>query len=636
MKEVPFQIEQQNIFEMLTGNQFYENVDAYLREALLNAIDSCCMRQVLQYSWGAEFMERERDERDEKNLFVHHTKPLYVPKIRILLEEKTKTLTIDDNGMGMDIHDFYSYVIPIGKSYYRSEDFKIHRLDYEPLGNFGIGMQSYFKAATEIIIDSKKDKSVSTAWNVVDENRLKPVHFVWKKGWQHVELSPGGRLESGTRVTLVLKDEEMAMWTLEKLRRRILHFFGVMRVQIEISDGEKTVVLPEAPLRKEELLLSIKGVQVIPFEDDIIEGYVVLYTRQHEEIVRKPHLYQQGVLVASEGQLDDLKPEWLWNVSFQINLKGNFLNLKANHDGMVRDRKYGVLRMKIGNAIVNHFKKGLSVPVQYLKDGRDNMISDYPAEMNFVSQNVHVCVILKGQEVHLPISRIQTGFGGCKIRVAVMSKELYVFFQKKYPENVSDFLEKYDMILFEQNMHVFFQYMQNYIKDRRYVVSELPGMVYIHLEIAIPLYGFQCTKQEYIWRNIPCSRMDAMCFVTNDQYGSFELNFNPEHPLVKVLQSPHVSLNMMRVWTVIVENLKRRIMHNQTKWEKLVDFGGSIYAPWDSNRLASVQAIGCMEKGIIDAMNQYLEEHLSDEDLRGTGLREFRLTEQDFVSWWLA
>ena len=77
MKEVPFQIEQQNIFEMLTGNQFYENVDAYLREALLNAIDSCCMRQVLQYSWGAEFMERERDERDEKNLFVHHTKPLY-------------------------------------------------------------------------------------------------------------------------------------------------------------------------------------------------------------------------------------------------------------------------------------------------------------------------------------------------------------------------------------------------------------------------------------------------------------------------------------------------------------------------------------------------------------------------------
>ena len=63
MKEVPFQIEQQNIFEMLTGNQFYENVDAYLREALLNAIDSCCMRQVLQYSWGAEFMERERDER---------------------------------------------------------------------------------------------------------------------------------------------------------------------------------------------------------------------------------------------------------------------------------------------------------------------------------------------------------------------------------------------------------------------------------------------------------------------------------------------------------------------------------------------------------------------------------------------
>ena len=173
MKEVPFQIEQQNIFEMLTGNQFYENVDAYLREALLNAIDSCCMRQVLQYSWGAEFMERERDERDEKNLFVHHTKPLYVPKIRILLDEKTKTLTIDDNGMGMDIHDFYSYVIPIGKSYYRSEDFKIHRLDYEPLGNFGIGMQSYFKAATEIIIDSKKDKSVSTAWNVVDENRLK-------------------------------------------------------------------------------------------------------------------------------------------------------------------------------------------------------------------------------------------------------------------------------------------------------------------------------------------------------------------------------------------------------------------------------------------------------------------------------
>ena len=43
------------ILNAVSGLQFYDNPDVYIRELLVNAIDACNTRAALEYSWYDEF-----------------------------------------------------------------------------------------------------------------------------------------------------------------------------------------------------------------------------------------------------------------------------------------------------------------------------------------------------------------------------------------------------------------------------------------------------------------------------------------------------------------------------------------------------------------------------------------------------
>ncbi len=112
-----FSLDGPSIMQLLTGDRFYSSADAALREAVLNAIDAC----------GRRSAEEEG----------------YHPAITVAFDEATRTLTIADNGDGMDRHDITDLFAKIGASA-SSTIAKTSRGTYTAVGEFGIGVVSYF------------------------------------------------------------------------------------------------------------------------------------------------------------------------------------------------------------------------------------------------------------------------------------------------------------------------------------------------------------------------------------------------------------------------------------------------------------------------------------------------------------
>ena len=109
-----FTLDQEKVLNLLTGDRFYSDPSAALREAVLNAIDAVHRRR--------------------------QTSPNLSPQISLTLNIDDQTLTVTDNGVGMDDEDISRLFAKVGASA-ATED-----LNKESVGEFGIGVISYFMA----------------------------------------------------------------------------------------------------------------------------------------------------------------------------------------------------------------------------------------------------------------------------------------------------------------------------------------------------------------------------------------------------------------------------------------------------------------------------------------------------------
>ena len=55
------------------------------------------------------------------------------------------------------------------------------------------------------------------------------------------------------------------------------------------------------------------------------------------------------------------------------------------------------------------------------------------------------------------------GFIGRKIKIAFMQRALFAHYRENYPYDYGQFIDKYDIIVFEQNIRAFWQFMTPYI-----------------------------------------------------------------------------------------------------------------------------------------------------------------------------
>ena len=122
-----FSLDQEKILNLLTGDRFYSNQSAALREAILNAIDAVHRRQNVDSD--------------------------FCPDIRVTFDRDKLTLTVADNGIGMDKTGVNAFFVKVGASA-ASEEIK-----KESVGEFGIGVISYFMAGNTFELQTYDGKT---------------------------------------------------------------------------------------------------------------------------------------------------------------------------------------------------------------------------------------------------------------------------------------------------------------------------------------------------------------------------------------------------------------------------------------------------------------------------------------------
>ena len=124
-----FSLDQEKILSLLTGDRFYSNPSAALREAVLNAIDA---------------VQRRRE-----------ISPDIAPEIRVTFSRDDLKLTVADNGIGMSQAEVTDLFAKVGASAATNEAKK------KSVGEFGIGVISYFMAGNVFTLQTYDGTTVS-------------------------------------------------------------------------------------------------------------------------------------------------------------------------------------------------------------------------------------------------------------------------------------------------------------------------------------------------------------------------------------------------------------------------------------------------------------------------------------------
>ncbi|ENR5884786.1 molecular chaperone HtpG [Campylobacter coli] len=175
-----FQTEVNQLLQLMI-HSLYSNKEIFLRELVSNSSDALDKLNFLSVS-------------DDKYKSLK-----FEPRIDIKIDKDKKTLTISDNGIGMDKDDLINNLGTIAKSGTKtflenlSGDAK---KDSQLIGQFGVGFYSAFMVASKIEVLSKK---------ALDDKA-----YLWISDANGYEIEDATKEEQGTSITLYLKDDEFA------------------------------------------------------------------------------------------------------------------------------------------------------------------------------------------------------------------------------------------------------------------------------------------------------------------------------------------------------------------------------------------------------------------------------------------
>ncbi|MBZ7953695.1 molecular chaperone HtpG [Campylobacter sp. W0018] len=175
-----FQTEVNQLLQLMI-HSLYSNKEIFLRELVSNASDALDKLNFLSVS-----------DDSYKSL-------KFDPKIEITIDKDKKTLTIGDNGIGMNKEDLINNLGTIAKSGTKSFLENLSgdaKKDSQLIGQFGVGFYSAFMVANKIEVLSRK---------ALDDKA-----YLWTSDANGYEIEDAKKEEQGTMITLYLKDDEFA------------------------------------------------------------------------------------------------------------------------------------------------------------------------------------------------------------------------------------------------------------------------------------------------------------------------------------------------------------------------------------------------------------------------------------------
>ena len=186
-----FQTEITQLLDLMI-HSLYSNKEIFLRELVSNASDAL-------------------DKLSYLTLTQDNLKSLsFEPRIDISFDEQKKTLTIEDNGIGMSESDMKEHLGIIAKSGTKSFLSQLSgdkKKDSALIGQFGVGFYSAFMVAHRVVVQSKK----------AGEEKA----YAWvSEGKGEYEIGECIKESQGTQITLYLRDEDShfaSRWEIENI-----------------------------------------------------------------------------------------------------------------------------------------------------------------------------------------------------------------------------------------------------------------------------------------------------------------------------------------------------------------------------------------------------------------------------------
>ncbi|MCT0217286.1 molecular chaperone HtpG [Synechococcus sp. CS-1330] len=241
LEQGQIQIHTENIFPIIK-KAVYSGHEVFLRELVSNGVDAISKRRMAA-------MAGDCSEGPEA-------------KISIRIDREAQTLTISDNGIGMNVDEVKRYINQVAFS--SAEDFleKYKQENDAIIGHFGLGFYSSFMVAKQVELVSLSASAGAEAvrWSC--------------DGSPNFSLEQAERNEPGTDVILHLMEEELEYIEPARIRTLITTYCDFLPVEVQL-EGE-TVNKREAPWRKSPRDLT---------DNDYIELYRYLYPFQGDPLL---------------------------------------------------------------------------------------------------------------------------------------------------------------------------------------------------------------------------------------------------------------------------------------------------------------------------------------------------------------
>jgi len=241
MEKGEIRINTENIFPIIK-KAVYSDHDIFLRELVSYGVDAISKRRLASMAGDCENTEEAQ--------------------VKITITREKTTLTISDNGIGMNDEEIKNYINQVAFS--SAEEFLtnyIYVID-EFIGHFGLGFYSSFMVADRVDILTK---------SAIGESKA----FKWScDGSPNFTLEESERETIGTDVILHLLEEEKELIEPERIKSLIKKYCDFMPIDV-LLEGE-TINKKNPPRRKQPSELK---------DEDYIELYKYLYPFQGDPLL---------------------------------------------------------------------------------------------------------------------------------------------------------------------------------------------------------------------------------------------------------------------------------------------------------------------------------------------------------------
>ncbi|MGB5920430.1 MAG: ATP-binding protein [Arcobacter sp.] len=241
-----FSFDNNQVLDLLTGNNIYSNPMIFVRELLQNSIDASLYR---------ESLEKEKGKNDFRSEPINVTD--WYDK------DGNYWIRFDDYGLGMDEYILLNYFTKIGKSFYESKDFN-KEIGFKAISRFGIGILSCFMVANRIEVNTKKEGEEAIRFSI----KSLYSYFVTQLEKTHKNITPFPshddsnvekyRKEIGTSIAIQIDFNKLNRWF--EIKKELLRHIFYSPIEIKYKNekiGTTIDELEKNPWIEKEIIIEL-------------------------------------------------------------------------------------------------------------------------------------------------------------------------------------------------------------------------------------------------------------------------------------------------------------------------------------------------------------------------------------------